>query len=99
MPTPTYGSVVVANGIVFGGGLDAIVRGYNAQSGKQIYEFQTGSRLNASCAISGDYLFVPATGPLIPSDDWPAERPAADQELIALRIGGGGGAESAMPAI
>ncbi len=94
MPTPAYGSVVVVNDVVFGGGLDGIVRGYRTDTGEQIYSFQAGSGLNAPFALSGDYLFIPASGPLIPSDDSPAEPPEIAQELIALRVGGG----SATPA-
>lgn len=98
MPTAAYGSVVVANDVVFGGGLDGIVRGYRADTGEQIYTFQAGSGLNAPYSVSGDYLFVPATGPLIPSSDNQGSVPQVAQELIALKVGGGGGTPAATPA-
>jgi len=88
LPTAEYGGAVVVNDVVFTGGLDGVVRGFNAATGEQIYTFQAGSGLNASTAISGDYLFVPATGPLIPSTDTNTEGLEPKQELIALKVGG-----------
>ncbi|HEU0165050.1 MAG TPA: PQQ-binding-like beta-propeller repeat protein [Thermomicrobiales bacterium] len=87
LPTAAYGSAVVANDVVFTGGLDGVVLGFNAKTGEQVFSFQTGSGLNAPASISGDYLFIPATGPLIPSSATKDPKPA--QELIALKIGSG----------
>lgn len=87
-PTGTLGAATVANDVVFTGGLDGIVRGYRTDDGTEIFIYQTASGLNAPFAISGDYLYVPAGGPLLPSEDtWdPAPEPKA--ALIALAIGG-----------
>lgn len=87
IPTPAYGSIVVANDVVFSGGLDGVILGFNATTGEQIFSHQAGSGLNAPASISGDYLFVPATGPLVPSEASAADVTPA-QELIAFRIGG-----------
>lgn len=74
----------VANDVVFGAGLDGLVRGFAAASGDQIWSFQAQAGINAPLAIAGDTLFVPAGGPLLP----PPAQPAAPQpELIALRLG------------
>jgi outer membrane protein assembly factor BamB/plastocyanin len=87
-PTGTLGGALVANDIVFTGGLDGVVRGYNTADGTQVFSYQTAAGLNAPFAASGDYLLVPAGGPLMPSvDSWdpvPEYAPA----LIALKIGG-----------
>ncbi|HVL25962.1 MAG TPA: PQQ-binding-like beta-propeller repeat protein [Thermomicrobiales bacterium] len=87
-PTGTLAAATVVNDIVFTGGLDGVVRGYNTADGTQVFTYQATAGLNAPFAVSGDYLYIPAGGPLIPSaDTWnPAPEPAA--QLIALKIGG-----------
>lgn len=87
-PTGTLAGALVANDVVFTGGLDGVVRGYATADGTQVFTYQTASGLNAPLAASGDFLFVPAGGPLLASTDtWnPAPTPAS--ALIALKIGG-----------
>lgn len=90
IPTPAYGSIVVANDVVFSGGLDGVILGFNAETGEEIFSHQAGAGLNAPQSISGDYLFVPATGPWIKSErtDDDAE---GGQRLIALKVSTDGG--------
>ena len=87
-PTGTLAGALVANDIVFTGGLDGVVRGYSTADGSQVFTYQTASGLNAPLAASGDYLFVPAGGPLIPSENTWDPAPTPQAELIALKIGG-----------
>ncbi len=79
----------VANDVVFGAGLDGLVRGFATATGEQIWSFQARAGINAPLAIAGDMLFVPAGGPLIPTVGPP---PAPQNELIALRLGEAGAA-------
>lgn len=89
VPTGLFAGMAVANDVVFTGGLDGIVRGFRTDNGEQVFTFQASSGLNASPSISGDYLFVPAAGPLVASSDNEGSTPEVAQELIALKIGGG----------
>jgi outer membrane protein assembly factor BamB len=87
-PTGTLGAATVVNDVVFTGGLDGVVRGYNTADGTQVFSYQAASGLNAPFAISGDYLYIPAGGPLVPSADTWDPAPETKAELIALKIGG-----------
>lgn len=94
VPTGLLAGATVVNDLVFTGGLDGVVRGYTISDGKQVYTFQASAGLNAPFAVSGDYLYVPAGGPLIASADTKAPATPA-QELIALKIGSEGAATPA----
>jgi hypothetical protein len=83
----------VANDVVFGAGLDGVVRGFNTASSHEIWRYQAGAGINAPLAVAGDLLLVPAGGPFIPA----GEMPPAQNVLIALRLGGNE-AGSATPA-
>jgi outer membrane protein assembly factor BamB/plastocyanin len=87
-PTGTLAAATVVNDVVFTGGLDGVVRGYNTADGTEVFTYQTASGLNAPLAISGDYLYVPAGGPLLPSEDTWDPAPTPEAALIALKIGG-----------
>ena len=87
LPTTPFGGTAVANDVVFTGGLDGIVRGHDINTGEQVFTFQTPAGLNAPFSISGDFLFVPAGGPLIASEDTADPAPETAQELIAFQIG------------
>jgi len=87
-PTGLFGAATVANDVVFTGGLDGVVRGYSVADGTQVWTAQAASGLNAPFAIAGDYLFIPAGGPLIPSADTADPAPEQATELIAFRVGG-----------
>ena len=80
IPTMLVGGATVANDVVFTAGLDGIVRGYNVEDGSEVFTYQAPAGINASFAVSGDYLFVPAGVPLVPSEPI--------TELVALKIGG-----------
>ncbi len=94
VPTGLLAGATVVNDLIFTGGLDGVVRGYTISDGKQVYTFQASAGLNAPFAVSGDYLYVPAGGPLIASADTKAPATPA-QELNALKIGGEGAATPA----
>lgn len=85
------GGATVANDLVFGAGLDGIVRAFRTATGEEVWSFQAAAGINAPLAIAGDLLLVPAGGFFVPTEPSP---PEAVNELIALRIGG---SESATP--
>lgn len=89
LPTTPFGGTVVANDVVFTGGLDGVVRGHRIDTGEQVFTFQAAAGLNAPFSVSGDYLFVPAGGPFIASDDTADPAPETAQALIALKVGAG----------
>ena len=82
------GGATVANEVVFGAGLDGLVRGFETATGHEIWQYQAAAGINAPPAIAGDILFVPAGGPLFAST--PPDAPQA--ELIAFRLVGEGAA-------
>ena len=88
--TGAIAGAIVANDVVIIGGLDGIVRAYATADGSPVWQYQTGSGHNAPFAISGDYLFVPAGGPLIPSSETPDPAPTPAIELIAFMVGATG---------
>lgn len=79
------GGATVANDVVFGAGLDGIVRGFSTARGEEIWSYQTGAGINAPPAIAGDLLLVPAGGALISDLEPP---PPLQNELIAFRLRG-----------
>ncbi|MGH2551521.1 MAG: PQQ-binding-like beta-propeller repeat protein, partial [Thermomicrobiales bacterium] len=87
-PTGTVAGAIVANDVVFTGGLDGVVHGYATKDGSEVFTYQTTAGLNAPFAISGDYLYVPSGGALAPSTDTWNPAPTAAAQLIALKIGG-----------
>jgi len=94
LPSGLLAGATVVNDLVFTGALDGVVRGFTLSDGKHVFSFQAPAGLNAPFAVSGDYLYVPAGGPLIPSADTQApETPS--QELIAFKVGAGGSATPA----
>jgi uncharacterized cupredoxin-like copper-binding protein len=88
MEKGTLGAATAVNDLVFTGALDGVVRAYNQETGEQVWSYQASAGLNAPFAISGDYLFIPAAGPLLASSDTFAEVPDAGANLIALKLGG-----------
>jgi outer membrane protein assembly factor BamB len=55
---PFYSSAAVADGKVVIGGRDKIIHCLNARSGKVIWTFATGARVDSSPAISGGRVYV-----------------------------------------
>lgn len=60
-------AATVVNDLVLTGTLDGMVRAYSTVDGSLVWSAQSTAGLNAPLAISGDYLYVPAGGPLVPS--------------------------------
>lgn len=88
IPTMVLGGATIANDVVFTGGLDGLVRGFRVDDGTQVFSHQVPAGINASFAISGDYIFVPAGAPLVPSADTAEPAPEMSTALVALVIGG-----------
>lgn len=81
-------AATVVNDLVFTGGLDGVLHGYNTGDGSEVFTYQAAAGLNAPLAVSGDYLFVPAGGPLLATADTWNPAPTPESALIALKIGG-----------
>lgn len=80
------GGATVVNDLVFTGSLDGRVRAYNVTDGSLAWSAQATAGLNAPFAISGDYVYVPAGGPLLPSDET-EEVAEPKPQLIAYKLG------------
>ncbi|MGN6483432.1 MAG: outer membrane protein assembly factor BamB family protein, partial [Thermomicrobiales bacterium] len=94
LPSGLLAGTTVVNDLVFTGALDGVVRAFTIADGKQVFSWQAPAGLNAPFAISGDTLFIPAGGPLIPSEDTVAPD-QAKMQLVALKLGAGGAATPA----
>ncbi|MGB3328474.1 MAG: PQQ-binding-like beta-propeller repeat protein [Thermomicrobiales bacterium] len=88
IPTMVLGGATIANDVVFTGGLDGLIRGFKVDDGSEVFRFQTTAGINTSFAISGDYLYVPAGGPLSPNADTASPAPELATALFALKLGG-----------
>lgn len=95
LPSGPLAAATVVNDLVFTGTLDGLVRAYNITDGTLVWSAQTTAGLNAPLAISGDYLYVPAGGPLLPSEDTEEPAPETSFQLIAYKLGSGGAASPA----
>lgn len=87
VPSGVLAAATVVNDLVFTGSLDGVVRAYSTADGTLVWSTQATAGLNAPLAISGDFLYVPAGGPLIPSEDTSDPAPEIVQQLIAYRLG------------
>jgi glucose dehydrogenase len=83
VPTFFSGGATVANDVVFGAGLDGIVRGFDTVTGGEIWSHQAAAGINTPVAIAGDTLLVPAGGPFISSLTSP---PPVRNELTAFQL-------------
>ena len=88
LTTGILGAATVINDLVFTGGMDGIVRGFRTDDGTQVFSYQTSSGLNAPLSVSGDTIYVPAGGPLFPSEDTWSPAPEPKAQIIALTLGG-----------
>jgi len=93
VPTFVAGGATVANDLVFGAGLDGLVRAFAAATGDEVWQWQAPVGVNAPLVIAGDLLLVPAGGPFFPATDVPPGQGA----LIALRLGGVAATPAANP--
>ena len=87
IPSGAFAGATVVNDLVFTAALDGILRAYNIADGSLAWSMQLAAGVNGTLAVSGDYLFVPAGGPLIPSTDTQGEPPATQQQLYAFKLG------------
>ena len=91
IPSGQLAGATVVNDVVFTAGLDGVVRAYGAADGSPLWTYQASAGVNAPLAVSGDYLLVPAGGPMIASSDTASPAPQAAPGLVALKIGASGG--------
>lgn len=97
LPTLVVGGATVSNDVVFTAGLDGFVRGFDVETGQELWNYEAQSGINAPPAIAGDTLYVAAGFvklPQVGSTATPeaSEGPAPVAKLIALRLGGAGAA-------
>lgn len=89
IPSGLFGAgPAIANDVVFIGALDGLIRGFNRVDGSLLWSHQAVAGLNASYAIAGDFLFVPAGSFFIASKDSTDQglEPTAAPALIAFRL-------------
>jgi len=80
--------ITIANDILFSAGLDGVIHGLNVADGSEVFTYQAPAGINTSPAISGDYIYWAAGGPLLPSDDQVSPPEKATATILALKIGG-----------
>lgn len=88
LASPPYAAATICNDVVFTAGLDGLILGFNIADGSEVFRFQAPAGINAQAAVSGDYIYFPAGGPLVPSDaatDQPSE---PNSGVLALMLGG-----------
>lgn len=73
MPAGNVSGATLANDVLFGGGLDGIVRAYKTDDGTLLWSYDTGVGLNAPFAVAGDLLVVPAAGLKLVGDNYAPE--------------------------
>lgn len=88
LPAPLYAAATVVNDLVFTGGLDGVIRAHKVDDGSAVWSYQATAGVNAPLAISGDYLYIPAGGPIYASKDTKEPKATPVPNLIALKIGG-----------
>ena len=88
LPAPLYAAATVVNDLVFTGGLDGVIRAHKVNDGSAVWSYQATAGVNAPLAISGDYLYIPAGGPIYASKDTKDPKATPVPNLIALKIGG-----------
>ncbi|MHB8465441.1 MAG: outer membrane protein assembly factor BamB family protein [Acidimicrobiales bacterium] len=54
----TYAPTTAANGVVYSGALDGVLRAYDAASGTLLWAFQVGAPISAGTAVSGNTIVV-----------------------------------------
>ncbi len=95
LPTLVVGAATVANDVVFTAGLDGFFRGFDVNTGQELWSYEADLGINAPPAIAGDTIFVAAGFVKLPQVGSTAT-PAAETgepavaKLVALRLGGAG---------
>jgi outer membrane protein assembly factor BamB len=88
LATPPYAAATICNDVVFTAGLDGVILGFNVADGTRVFQYQASAGINAQAAVSGDYIYFPAGGPLVPSSETTDPAPDPRFEVIALKLGG-----------
>ena len=89
LPTPPYAAATICNDVVFSAGLDGVILGYSLEDGSQVFSYQASAGVNAQLAVSGDFLYIAAGGPLLPSSNQSADVTTTPKfQIIALTLGG-----------
>lgn len=78
----------ITNDVVFTAGLDGVILGFDIADGTEVFRYQATAGINAQAAVSGDYIYFPAGGPLIPSSATSDPAPETALQVIALKLGG-----------
>jgi outer membrane protein assembly factor BamB len=81
-------AATITNDIVFTAGLDGVIFAFNLADGTEAFRYQVAAGINAQAAVSGDYIYFPAGGPLFPSSATVSPAPTATIEVVALKLGG-----------
>jgi outer membrane protein assembly factor BamB/uncharacterized cupredoxin-like copper-binding protein len=88
LATPPYAAATITNDVVFTAGLDGVILGFSLADGSEVFRYQATAGVNAQVAVSGDYIYFPAGGPLTPSSATASPPPEMVVQVIALKIGG-----------
>jgi outer membrane protein assembly factor BamB len=83
-----YAAATITNDIVFTGGLDGVIKAFSMKDGSEVFSLQASAGLNAQAAVSGDYIYFPAGGPIIPSSETADPNAKPVLQVIALKLGG-----------
>jgi outer membrane protein assembly factor BamB len=86
--TGPLAGLTVINDVLISGGLDGVVFAYNIADGSEVWKYQLPVGINAPIAVSGDWVFLPAGGPLIPTAASNPTLPAGGIALYALNLTG-----------
>ena len=88
LATAPYAGATICNDIVFSAGLDGLILAFAVADGTEVFRYQAPAGVNAMAAVSGDYLIIPAGGPLFPSSAATSQPVEAASQVVALKIGG-----------
>ncbi|HVL25139.1 MAG TPA: PQQ-binding-like beta-propeller repeat protein [Thermomicrobiales bacterium] len=92
VPTMPLGSIVVANDLVFTGGIDGVVRAFERTTGEEVWNYRLNAGINAPMIIVGDELIVSAGYPVTGTPDrFPDGKPEQKNEMVSFQLGPGGG--------
>jgi outer membrane protein assembly factor BamB len=92
LASPAVGGATIANDVVMIAGLDGVIRLYAAEDGADVGRFSAGTGINATPAVAGDLVIVPAAGGFVPSRE--SGSGGAEPRVIALTIPAGDGQSS-----
>ena len=86
IPALSLAGVTIINDLAFTGSVDGLVRIYNVADGSLVHSIQVAAGINTSIAVSGDYVYVAAGAPLIPSEDSGDSIPEFQQTVYAFTL-------------